>query len=81
MGREGIQDAREARDVRVDAAAGGADSGAKLWRWLACRSSTLHHEKEFSSKCRQEMTWQVTNTCAGCCNTACTAPRARIDTH
>ena len=47
----------------------------RLWRWLTCagRTSTLQHEEEYSSNCRQKITRQVTNTCAGCCNTACTA--------
>ena len=47
----------------------------KSWHWLTCegRTSTLHHEEECSSKCRQKRTRQVMNTRAGCCNTACTA--------
>ena len=31
------------------------------------------HEGECSSHCRQRIARQVTSTCAGCCNTACTA--------
>ena len=42
--------------------------------WLMCEvRSTLQHEEEFLSNCRQGTTRQVTSTCAGCCNTACTA--------
>ena len=43
----------------------------KLWRRSTCegRLSTLHH----SLTCRQKITRQVTNTCAGCSNTAYTA--------
>ena len=46
-----------------------------LWPWLTCegRTSTLHHEEEDSSNCRQKITRQVMNTCAGCCNTTCKA--------
>ena len=49
----------------------------KLWHWLTCegRTSTLHHEEEYSSNCRQMITRQVMNSCAVCCNTACTARR------
>ena len=54
--------------------------GGKSWRWLTCegRTSALHHEAEYSSSCRQKGTRQVMNTCAGCCNTACTA---RVTVH
>ena len=47
----------------------------KLWHSLTCegRTSTLHHEEELSSNCRQMITRQVTNTFAGFWNAACTA--------
>ena len=86
VGREGIQDTRKTRVVRVDAAAGGVESGAvgglhgliveeRFWHSLTYegRTSTLLLEEEYSPNCRQKNTKQVMNTCAGCCITACTA--------
>ena len=78
VGHEGVQDACEARAVCVGAATRGAEScavGDRHGHWSTCeeRASTLQHEEEYSSDCRQKITRQVTNTCAGCCNSACTA--------
>ena len=79
--REGVQDALEARAARTNAATRGAEScvgdrHAHAWR-KGCgpegRTSTLQHEGECSSNCRQKITSQATSTCAGCCNTTCTA--------
>ena len=77
--REGIQDAREARVVRVDAAAGGAESGAMGGTWRkGCaiakgRTSSLPHEEKVFVELPSEDYQARMNTCAGCCNTVCTA--------
>ena len=69
---EGIQDTREARIVRVDAAGGRAESCAvgiatvnvkeRLWHWSTCEGRTsLQYEEKYSSNCRQRITRQVTS--------------------
>ena len=81
VGREGIQDARKTRTVRVEALkvvlseTPRASVEEKLWHWLTYegRTSTLQHEEEYSLNCRPRTTSQPMNTCVGCCDTACTA--------
>ena len=79
---EGIQDTREARVVRVDAAAGGGCRRSprvhveeRLWHSSTCEEPpiTLHREGGYSFNCRLRVTRQVVNTCAGRRKTAFTA--------
>ena len=47
----------------------------KLWHWLIGgeRTSMFQHEEGYLSNYHQRITSQAMNTCAGCCDTACTA--------
>ena len=57
------------------------ERGGKVVTLVDVRRAYLYAPAQYSSNCLQRVTRQLTNTCASCCNSVCTARAKSLHRH